>query len=152
MPEFSNGLLKCLWKLWGNWFSVFFLSLDFDLSPFAIRDGAHYIPDIFNDEILYLEIMEDFYYVLLNLILAKKILYSIDMNKEVNINDPNFFQDIKSIIENHYNEYAEQYKDIENLRWYTASNYRSINFLDIIHKEVKNNLGAYPAMSSSDMF
>lgn len=88
-----------------------------------------FMVDFTSPNIMYREILEDLTYVSLNLILAKTILdfiHTIDLN---NVNSEEFFSKIKSIIANHYLDYADGYLLLSELRKYTANHFISTDIL-----------------------
>jgi hemerythrin len=83
------------------------------------------------------EIYEDIIYVLLNIMLAYKILNSFEINEGVN--SEKFFTILTEIIREHYIHYSEEYKYLDDLRWYRINHYYSTTqLLEIYNLEMKS--------------
>lgn len=78
-----------------------------------------YVPNLFCDQtIFHREVMEDYVYVSLHSLLAKKILSNKNLIKFAFDNNEDFFPLLKSIVENHYRDNLDTYKALNILRKY----------------------------------
>lgn len=68
------------------------------------------------------EIFEDLLYVLLNIVLAKSIVDSININSYIN-NEAEFYSKLESNLKVHYENNKEGYKCLNKLRVYFSNNY-----------------------------
>jgi hypothetical protein len=75
------------------------------------------------------ELLEDILYVLLNLILAKKIVDSLNSIDLESLDYSSIQGQITTVIVDHYIEYAEGYKYLELIRMYALNNYTSESVL-----------------------
>lgn len=73
------------------------------------------------------ELLEDNLYVMLNLLLAKKIT---ENSSKMNL---------KNIIESHYEEYSEGYSYLKAIRMYNINNYMSSDMLSMIRNQPTPN-------------
>ena len=89
----------------------------FDLKNIYIRDFT--IKDVISRELY-----EDILYILLNLLLANKIIGNIALENSFN-NENNFMDILKDTIKDHYEdvENKEGYSCLKDLRWYSVNNY-----------------------------
>ena len=83
-----------------------------------------YIRDYNVNDIIYRELCEDILFILLNLLLADKIIGSEALENSLDNNDK-FFDNLKGIIEDHYCQNRYGYECLKNLRWYTCNNHLS---------------------------
>nr|WDW20868.1 NADH dehydrogenase subunit 5 [Valsa mali var. pyri (nom. inval.)] len=98
--------------------------------------GSRYIVDFYSNKIaFYREIYEDISYVMLNIILGKTIIDSSIMD-EFRSSDE-FFIILTEIIREHYNEYREEYKYLDDLRRYSINHNCSATQLLEIYKVEK---------------
>ncbi len=85
------------------------------------------------------EIYEDILYVLLNIMLAYRILNSFEVNE--GINSEKFLTILTEIIREHYIHYSEEYKYLDDLRWYRINHHFSTTqLLEIYNFELKSLL------------
>ena len=83
------------------------------------------------------EIYEDIIYVLLNIMLAYRILNSFEVNE--GINSEKFFTILTEIIREHYIHYGEEYKYLDDLRWDRINHYYSTTqLLEVYNFEMKS--------------
>lgn len=95
--------------------------------PFNPMD---YIIDFTSYDNIYRELSEDLLYILLNLLLANKIIG--DKNLELSLDNKDKFMVILcSIIENHYIQYNDAYISLESLKWYSYTNSVSYKQIEI---------------------
>lgn len=81
-----------------------------------------YIRDFYVNDIIYRELCEDILYILLNLLLADKIIGNEALVNSLD-NDNKFFEILKGIIKDHYDKNKEGYDTLKNLRVYSCNNY-----------------------------
>lgn len=99
-------------------------------------DGDSYIVDFFSNKLAFKrEIYEDILYVLLNIMLGHRIINSFEVNE--GINSEKFFTMLTEIIREHYIHYSEEYKYLEDLRWYRINHYYSTTQLFNINSEME---------------
>ena len=82
-----------------------------------------YLIDYTLDDNMSREIMEDYCYVLLNLILANTIINYMNKFDLYSLNSKDFFKEIQSIIDNHYLSYSKGYDLLFELRMFLANNH-----------------------------
>jgi hypothetical protein len=91
----------------------FYIANPFDY--FEAKNRAH---DFTKHDILLREISEDLFYILLNLLLADKIIGNKDLEKSLSLKDENlFFSLLGDIIKDHYDKNKEGYKCLYDLKW-----------------------------------
>lgn len=83
-----------------------------------------YITDYKVNDIIYRELCEDFLYILLNLLLANKIIGNEVLENSLD-NKDRFFEILKGIIKDHYDQNKDGYVCLKNLRRYFVNNYLS---------------------------
>lgn len=83
-----------------------------------------YISDFKVNDIIYRELCEDLLYIILNLLLANKIIGNEVLENSLDNND-RFFEILKGIIKNHYDQNKDGYVCLKNLRRYYCDNYFS---------------------------
>lgn len=103
-----------------------------------LEEKDAYIRDFFFVyDIIYRELCEDILYILLNLLLADKIIGNKAL--EISLDNHNKFSDIlKIIIEDHYSRNREGYECLKNLRWYTCNNYLSAYDIKTLFLSIQN--------------
>lgn len=86
--------------------------------PFEHQDIIDsYVIDINNDEVYYRELLEDFFYVCLNLLLAKTVIdYVNNEYIDTKVDLKIFTQDISALVEKHTNKYSEAYACLDKIR------------------------------------
>jgi len=89
-----------------------------------------YLIDFTLDHTMLREIMEDYTYVLLNLILANTIINYMDKLDLYSLNSDEFFKEIKLIIDNHYLSYSKGYDLLYELRMFSANNFLTEKMLN----------------------
>lgn len=94
-----------------------------------------FIRDYLVNDIVYRELCEDLLYILLNLLLADKIIGNLELENLKN-NKDKFFHLLKNIIKNHYNEHKDGYSCLNDLRWYTLNNYLTEYNINYIIKNI----------------
>lgn len=96
-----------------------------------------YIIDFTLKDVISRELYEDMLYILLNLLLANKIIGNIALENSLN-NKNNFFDILKDIIKDHYEdaENKDGYYSLKSLRWYTVNNYLT----EYQIKEISDNI------------
>jgi hypothetical protein len=97
-----------------------------------------YIIDFTSYDHIYREICEDLLYILLNLLLANKIIGNKNLEQSLD-NKDKFYLILSSIIENHYTEYHDAYKNLEHLRWYSINNRLSYKDIEVLYAYIKKN-------------
>lgn len=119
----NNGFSSIEFKqaytyIMGRQFFINGLSLD------SFDKKNSYILDFTLNDVMYRELSEDFLYILLNLLLANKIIGNIGLENSLK-NDNKFFDILKDIIKDHYDdaENKDGYSCLKNLRWYAVNNY-----------------------------
>lgn len=97
-----------------------------------------YIVDFYANKLAFKrEIYEDFMYVLLNIILAYRIINSFKVNE--GINSDKFFTILTDIMKEHYIYYSNEYKYLHDLRWYRINHYFTTKqLLEIYNSEIKS--------------
>lgn len=95
-----------------------------NFSRFSFDEKNSYIKDFTLNDVIYRELCEDLLYILLNLLLANKIIGNKDLLNSL-YNDNKFFDVLNDIIKDHYEdaENKDGYSCLKNLRWYTLNNY-----------------------------
>lgn len=93
------------------------------------KDGI-YLIDYTLDHNMLREIMEDYTYVLLNLILANTIINYMNKLDLYSINSVEFFKEIQLIIDNHYLSYSKGYDLLYELRMFSANNFLTEKMLN----------------------
>jgi hypothetical protein len=90
-----------------------------NLEP-GYMDENSYIPDFTLNDVITRELYEDILYILLNLLLANKIIGNISLENSLN-NNNKFFD----IIQDHYADPVNKdgYSCLKNLRLYKVNNY-----------------------------
>lgn len=96
----------------------------FGVNNSYFEDKNKYIQDFTLDNVIYRELCDDFLYILLNLLLANKIIGNIALENSLN-NDNKYFDILKDIIKDHYAENKDGYSCLKSLRWYKINNYLS---------------------------
>uniref|UniRef100_UPI0030E3CE27 hypothetical protein n=1 Tax=Dematophora necatrix TaxID=2751867 RepID=UPI0030E3CE27 len=91
-----------------------------NINPFD--EKKRYILDFTLKDVIYRELCEDILYILLNLLLANKIIGNIALENSLN-NKNNFLDILKDVIKDHYDENKEGYSCLKDLRWYNLNNY-----------------------------
>lgn len=99
-------------------------------------DNKDYIKDFTQYNYIYRELCEDLLYILLNLLLANKIVGNKSIEELLN-NKEEFIVILTNIIKNHYNQYNNAYKCLESLRWYALNNYFSYNQINKTYNSIK---------------
>ena len=104
----------------------------------VLNDKNRYIVDFYANKLAFKrEIYEDFMYVLLNIILAYRIINSFEINE--GINSDKFFTILTEIMKEHYIDYSNEYKYLHDLRWYRINHYFTTKQLfDIYNFEMKS--------------
>ena len=93
-----------------------------NLSKSSFDQKDAFIWDFYVDDIFYRELYEDILYILLNLLLADKIVGNEALVNSLD-NDNKFFGILEGIIKNHYDQNKEGYETLKNLRLFTCNNY-----------------------------
>ena len=94
-----------------------------------------YIRDFYVYDIIYRELCEDILYILLNLLLADKIIGNEALVNSLD-NDHKFFEILTGIIKNHYDQNKEGYETLKNLRLFTCNNYLTTQQIKNIIKKL----------------
>ncbi len=83
-----------------------------------------HVSDFTLNDVIYRVLCEDLLYILLNLLLANKIIGNIGLLNSLD-NDNKFFDILKDIIKDHYAdaENKDGYSCLKSLRWYIVNNY-----------------------------
>jgi hypothetical protein len=100
-------------------------------------DENIYILDFTLNDVITRELYEDILYILLNLLLANKIIGNISLENSLN-NNNKFFDILKDIIKDHYADPVNKdgYSCLKNLRWYKVNNYYTEYHIKDIDKNV----------------
>lgn len=87
-----------------------------NLDPLDMDENSYKLDFTLND-VIYRELCEDLLYILLNLLLANKIVGNIALENSLN-NNNKFFDILKDIIQDHYDdpEIKDGYSCLNNLR------------------------------------
>ena len=96
----------------------------FGVNNSYFEDKNKYIQDFTLDNVIYRELCDDFLYILLNLLLANKIIGNIALENSLN-NDNKYFYILKDIIKDDYAENKDGYSWLKSLRRYKINNYLS---------------------------
>lgn len=96
-----------------------------DIESFLNRQDSYIVDYYSNKYAFYREIYEDITYVLLNIILAKKIVDSFMIDDSESLNSDIFFIKLTEILREHYIDYSKEYKNLNSLWWYRINHYSS---------------------------
>jgi hypothetical protein len=117
------------------------LLLEKDLSLFSKLDkgnidlGNTFIPLFSLDkECLFREVLEDFLYITLNILLAKSILENPNINKNLEKEELHF-KELSSIYKEHFITYKTEYDYLYKIREYNAYNFVSLEDLKFLSKK-----------------
>ena len=105
-----------------------------NLSKSSFDQKDAFIWDFYVDDIFYRELYEDILYILLNLLLADKIVGNEALVNSLD-NDNKFFGILEGIIKDHYDQNKEGYDTLKNLRWFFCNNYLTANQIKNVYKK-----------------
>lgn len=97
-------------------------------------ENKHYIVDYTYYNNIYLEICEDFLYVILNLELAIIIIDAFNKTDFSKIDSKKFYLKVKSIVKNHYLVNKTGYNVLKDLRKYSVNHHSIVQQLNDICK------------------
>lgn len=97
--------------------------------------NCSYIRDYYVNDVIYRELCEDILFILLNLLLADKIIGNEALENSLDNNDK-FFEILKGIIKDHYCKNGDGYECLKNLRWYTCNNHLTTYQIEKFFKEI----------------
>jgi hypothetical protein len=103
-------------------------SFDYDYKDLFIKDFYVY-------DIIYRELCEDILYILLNLLLADKIIGNEALVNTLD-NDNKFFDILEGIIKNHYDQNKKGYETLRDLRLFACNNYLTANHIKRLYKNL----------------
>ena len=117
--EFSSKEFKqaYYYMIWRQYYIL-------NINIYSFDNRNVYIPDFKVNDIIYRELCEDVLYILLNLLLAEKIIGNEVLENSLD-NDDRFFDILKGIIKDHYDQNIDGYVCLKNLRRYYCDNYLS---------------------------
>jgi hypothetical protein len=109
--------------------------IEFNLENPDLFKQNTYIRDFSVDmDHLYVEICEDFLYVMLNILLAKRIVDEINIKEYIDIAESEFYSKLKSVILLHCEEYDEYYRCLNSIRISYIDNYVTESELKLVQK------------------
>lgn len=127
-PEFKNCYIY--WEVRQAMFYEISYSFFNKLNEGNVVLGNNYIPIFTLDkENLHREILEDFLYVALNILLAKAILENTKLIQNLN-NEELYFEELNKIFKEHFINYKVEYDYLYKLREHLALNYFSLDELN----------------------
>ena len=106
-----------------------------NLSKSSFDQKDAFIWDFYVYDIFYRELYEDILYILLNLLLADKIVGNEALVNSLD-NDHKFFEILTGIIKNYYDQNKEGYETLKNLRLFTCNNYLTTQQIKNIIKKL----------------